>query len=83
MGMSLKNRVSRLEVEQETVRHCLLCQLILQACGKSVSEAAELARHAAHTLEEIVLESDPEPRARFLTLLSSIGPRHHGGAGAQ
>jgi hypothetical protein len=63
--MNLKNRVSRLEVEQETVRHCLLCQLILEAVGKPVAEAAALARHAAHTLEEIVLESmrSDEPAA--------------------
>jgi hypothetical protein len=53
---NLRHRIDRLE-QVGSSGHCLLCQLILEAVGKPVAEAAALARHAAHTLEEIVLES--------------------------
>jgi hypothetical protein len=55
--MNLRTRVCRLEAQREASGHCLLCQLILQTAGKPATRAAALARHAAHTLEAIVLES--------------------------
>lgn len=55
--MGLKNRVARLEAGRESRDHCQLCELILRAGGMPPSEAAALARHPRHTLEEIVLAS--------------------------
>jgi hypothetical protein len=55
--MNLRTRVCRLEAQREASGHCLLCQLILQTAGMPVARAAALARHTAHTFDEIVLES--------------------------
>jgi hypothetical protein len=63
--MSLKARLARLEAGLENLNHCELCALILQAAGgMTAAEAAALARHPAHSLEELATASEAKRRHR-------------------
>ena len=76
---ALRSRIVRLEADRGKSASCRLCELLALTLPDTAANAAELARHRPHTLEQLVMQSlalnEPgDPRLRQQASSDPRGP---------